>query len=159
MLRNKRGQFEKELKHPVKEYRREYQCWKNMIRRCYEPECDHFIYYGGRGILVCDRWLESVDNFIDDMGKCPDGFSLDRIDLNGNYCPENCRWAGAITQANNKKNNRYFEYEGELLTIPELARRNGIKRSTLSMRIYGYGWEVQRAVETPVRAKEDSLSQ
>lgn len=159
MSRNNKGQFEQRLRHPVKKYHREYQCWKNMIRRCYNPESDHFKYYGKRGILVCDRWLESVDNFIDDMGKCPEGFSLDRIDLNRNYCPENCRWAGAITQANNKSNNRYFEYEGELLTIPELARRKGIKRSTLSMRIHAYGWEVQRAVDTPVRAKEDSLSQ
>lgn len=159
MPRNQRGQFTQKLRHPVKENRREYQCWKNMIRRCYDPKSDHYKYYGGRGILVCDRWLESVDNFLDDMGECPDGFSLDRIDLNGNYSPENCRWAGSITQANNKRNNRYFEYRGELLTIPELARRNGIKRSTLSMRVYEYGWEVQRAVETPVRAKEDSLSQ
>ena len=158
-MRDEKGRFESTLKFPVRKYRREYQCWKNMIRRCYDLRNDHYVYYGKRGIRVCDRWLESVDNFIEDMGKCPDGMSLDRIDFNGNYCPENCRWAGSITQANNKRNNRYFEYNGELLTIPELARRSGLKTSTLSMRIHAYGWEVRVAVETPVGAKEDSLSQ
>ena len=159
MARDAKGRFLRKYKSPVSEYRAEYQCWQNMKRRCYDPTSDHYVYYGKRGILVCDRWLESFDNFLEDMGERPEGMSLDRIDLNGNYTPENCRWADGIAQATNRSIVRLFEYRGESLTIPELARRYGIKKSTLSMRIYGYGWDVQRAVETPVRAKEDSVSQ
>lgn len=81
----------------------EYRVRIYMIQRCYNENHDSYLDYGGRGISVCDRWLESVENFYDDMGLCPEGYTLERIDVNGNYCPENCKWDTPSNQGYNKR--------------------------------------------------------
>lgn len=96
-------------KHPM------YQTWYNMKARCYNPKDYYYKDYGGRGIQVCDRWLD-INNFIEDMyPSCQEGLTLDRIDVNGNYEPDNCRWTDANTQARNtrdKKANNTSGYRG-----------------------------------------------
>lgn len=85
----------------------EFTAWVNMRERCYNSNVPNYHNYGGRGIRVCASWMESFENFIKDMGFKPvSNLSLDRIDVNGNYTPENCRWTDWLTQANNRRNNK-----------------------------------------------------
>lgn len=91
----------------------EYQTYNHMLGRCFNQNKPDYRHYGGRGITVCDRWRESFENFLADMGSRPAGMSLDRIDVNGNYEPGNCRWIPVAEQQSNKRNNRVVTVNGE----------------------------------------------
>ena len=128
-------------------YGAEYWAWRDMKKRCLLPTNKYFYNYGGRGISVCDSWLESYDNFLQDMGRRPSGkYSLDRIDNNGNYEPSNCRWASKEQQDNNRRSNVKWMFDGELLTIAQIARR--VKTSNQRLRYYLLKTgDVQAAIE------------
>lgn len=85
---------------------KEYRSWSSMKKRCYTPSTFKFEEYGGRGIKVCDRWKHSFENFLEDMGECPENFTLDRKSVDGNYYPDNCRWADLSTQAYNQRKSK-----------------------------------------------------
>jgi hypothetical protein len=104
-----------------------------MRQRCVNPNVRQYPNYGGRGIKVCERW-EVFENFLADMGAQPSGLTLDRIDVDGDYEPGNCRWADMTTQENNRTNNHRLTFNGETHSITEWARRTGISRPTIRKR-------------------------
>jgi hypothetical protein len=127
----------------------EFGIWLRMLDRCRNPNRRAYHRYGGRGITVCDRW-HSFAAFLEDMGERPSSkHTLDRIDNEAGYSPENCRWATWKEQQQNRSNNHRLTFQGETLCLSEWAQRVGIKKTTLQERLYR-GWSVERALEEPV---------
>ena len=133
-----------------KSYTRTYMIWAGMLDRCNNPNKDNFNKYGGRGIKVCERW-HKFKNFYEDMKDAPFEMTLDRIDNDGNYCRENCRWATRKEQSRNRKNNILIEFNDKIKCISEWAEEIGISKSVLYSRLGKLGWSVQRALTTPIR--------
>jgi len=131
-----------------------YQCWADMRSRCNNERHSRYDRYGGRGISVCERW-KSFEAFKEDMGLKPDGLTLDRVDNDGNYEPDNCRWATYHDQNKNKETTTYYEFGGESHTIEEWADIIGMPRSTLSERVHRYKWRIERALTMPLQHKEN----
>lgn len=127
----------------------EYTAWAAMKSRCTNPKTVGYHNYGGRGISVCERWLNSFEAFISDMGKRPSSkHSIDRIDNDGNYEPGNCRWTVMIVQRNNTRLNVRVEFRGENLTLSEWGRRFGVSSTMIARRIRN-GWPIEQAMITP----------
>ena len=143
---------EKATRHGMK-YTRLYEKWNHMLERCRNPKNPSYNRYGGRGISVCDEWKESFENFRDWAlnNGYDDSLSIDRIDVNGNYCPENCKFSNAKEQANNRTSNRFIEYNGKTKTLAQWADETGIRASTIAARIDLRGWSVEKALTTPVK--------
>jgi len=129
----------------------EYRVWLGMKNRCYTPTDTNYKRYGARGIEVSISWLNSFENFHKDMGRRPDGYQIDRIDNNGNYCKDNCRWISRKDNNRNRRDNHYIEYNGETKSLVEWAEVLDIKQKTLSHRINGLKWSIDKAFNTPVR--------
>lgn len=135
----------------IANHRKEYKTWRMMKARCYDPNHHSFHRYGGRGISVCQRWLNSFEYFIGDMGKAPSSsHSIDRTDNDGNYSPENCRWATKKEQSRNRGNNRVISYKGESLPLIVWAERFSLPGYIISSRLKK-GWDVERAFCTPIQ--------
>lgn len=133
-----------------------YLKWCGMKRRCFNPNEKCYKNYGGRGITVCDKWL-NFQGFLEDMGKdFKPGLSLERIDNNGNYSPENCKWVTMFEQGRNKRGVKFYNYKGGSYTIPDLERKFGFKKDTLRNRIVKLGWPVSKAVESRVPSQFNS---
>lgn len=122
-----------------------YKCWQSMLQRCENTNDTNYKNYGRRGITVCERW-HTFENFYFDMGDRFVGGTLERIDVNGNYGPDNCIWATMIVQQNNRRNNHTITYLEETHTITEWSRKIGINPSTLWMRL-DRGMRIEQALE------------
>ena len=128
-----------------------YAVWNMMKQRCLCPTYRRYEDYGGRGIKICDKWLE-FEAFFADVGDPPfRGASLDRRNNDGNYEPGNVRWATRTEQNRNKRNTRRYEYEGKDLTLDEWATTVGINPRTLASRLYIYKWGIEKALTTAVK--------
>lgn len=132
--------------------KRLYSIWSNMVQRCNNPNTKCYVHYGGRGIKISPEWKD-YSNF--EKWALNSGYSekltLDRIDVNGDYCPMNCRWITHKEQCNNTRYNVFVEYLGEKYTIAQLSEKTGIKYSILYNRIHKLGWNVYEAVSTPIQ--------
>ena len=129
------NKYSAKYKHPLSEYQREYNSWYAMKERCLNPDKDNYMSYGGRSIKVCDRWIESFDNFMDDMGRRPHGTTLDRIDSNGNYEPSNCKWSTYSEQTLNTDHTLWIDDDGERICLTHFAKKYGIPPTTIKYRI------------------------
>jgi hypothetical protein len=133
-----------------------YSVWVGMKSRCLNPNSARYIDYGGRGITICERWMDFA-SFIADMGEPPDGMSIDRYpDGDGNYEPGNCRWATPQEQSNNSRQCRRLTHNGITATITEWNGILGLPsdNTAITQRLNTYGWSVERALSTPVRKKK-----
>jgi hypothetical protein len=128
----------------------EYGVWANMISRCRNPKHKQYSQYGGRGIKVCERWHDSFENFLKDMGPRPSAkHSLDRINNDGPYDWWNCRWATSQQQNNNTRWNRLIIYKDRKMSVSAAARLAGMVSPIRVWRRLAAGWDVVAAVETP----------
>lgn len=134
----------------------EYRTWEGVLQRCKNPKHHKYPSYGGRGIVVCESWLK-FENFYADMGDRPyKGYSLDRIDNNGPYCKDNCRWATRKVQQNNRRANRLLTHNGETRTLSQWSEVTGIAYGTLMYRTLR-GWSDEATITTPIRGRHSSV--
>lgn len=140
----------------------EWRSWSAMVTRCNDTNIHDCDRYGGRGITICERWKDFA-KFYEDMGPRPVNHTLDRIDVNGDYCPENCRWATAKQQGRNKRSHVLLTYNGVTKCFSGWTEEIGISPITLFSRIRKHNWSVEEALATPViafkrnkRAKSDT---
>jgi hypothetical protein len=130
---------------------RAYHSWSGAIDRCTNRNSVKYPIYGGRGITICDRWKYSFESFLEDMGEPPFGMSIERIDVNGNYEPSNCRWATNKEQSRNTRTNVLISHKGKTMCISEWAEELGVNPGTLYQRLNRSGWSVDKALTTPVK--------
>ena len=125
--------------------------YHNMKTRCTNPNYDKYQYYGGKGIKICDEWMNSWDMFCKwaENNGYDDTLTLDRIDPNGDYCPSNCRWVSRKEQANNRSSNHMITYNGKTQSVQKWADETGIPRSCLDQRILA-GWNVDKIFAEPI---------
>jgi hypothetical protein len=136
-----------------------YNTWRSMRARCMNKTHQVFQRYGGRGITVCERWMVYA-NFLQDMGPKPDGMSLDRVDNDGDYCRENCRWASAKENSRNRRSSRLINIDGVVKPLAEwveLVAEPSLTYATIHFRIQS-GWSAHEALTKPSRLKPNRLT-
>ncbi len=124
----------------------EYQTWVNVVKRCTDPTRHDYPRYGGRGITVCDRWLGSCEAFVEDMGPRPEGYSIERIDNELGYSPDNCRWASRRDQCRNRRSNRTITLDGVTRCLTEWAEHVGVYNGETIAKRLRRGWGDREAV-------------
>jgi hypothetical protein len=124
---------------------RVYSIWSGMMSRCNNPNAYGYKNYGGRGIQICDKW-KKFEGFYEDMGDPPDDCTLDRINNNGNYCIENCRWGTKQEQVNNRRNTLHLTAFGVTKSVSEWAQEIGVQYQTLYRRLSKTGWTPEKAL-------------
>jgi hypothetical protein len=129
---------------------REFKIWMKMRQRCLNSSDHAFKDYGGRGITVCDRWINSFENFYADMGDSPEGMSIDRIDNNKGYSPDNCKWSTDKEQSRNRRNNHMITFNEKTQCLTDWSSELGIKHHTLCVRLNKLNWSIEKALTTPL---------
>jgi hypothetical protein len=136
----------KELVTHGMRYSRPYNTWNHMMSRCYRPRDGRWKEYGGRGIIVCDRW-HIFENFWKDMKEgYSENLTLDRINNDGDYIKENCRWATQKEQCRNKRNTLKVDYQGKKRVLKELCEEKGLPYHRVYLRLFRYQWSLEEAL-------------
>ena len=130
-----------------------YYIWSSMKSRCLNINNKSFQNYGGRGIRVCEEWLQSFEAFATwaHENGYADNLTIDRVDNDKDYTPDNCRWVDRTTQSRNRRNNRFLTYKGQTKTLGEWGEEVGINSAVIWKRLYHYGWSAEKALFTPVK--------
>lgn len=147
------------MKYSRKEHRRLYRIYHSMKRRCYKETETRYKNYGGRGICICDEWLDTVDGFdrFADWAYThgySDELTIERIDVNSNYCPENCKWIPLSEQGKNKSTTIWVDYHGERVSLRDICNQKGLNYNTIHHRITRGGWNAERAIDEPIKTGE-----
>lgn len=131
-----------------------YSVWRGMKGRIFNKNARYYKYYGGRGIKICNEWI-NFENFYEWSinNGYQEGLTIERKDVNGDYCPENCKWATMKEQANNRRTNHFIEFNGKIQSMSDWAKEINIPYQTLKSRINSMGWEIERALTAPVNKK------
>ena len=134
-----------------------YAVWRGMLARCFNTKNVSYSIYGGRGIIVCDEWREKPGPFVNwaQANGWRSGLHIDRINVNGNYAPDNCRFVTPVVNQNNKRTNRCVRVNGRMLTLADAERATGISQDLIRQRIGKLGWTEERAVRQPARTMRD----
>ena len=131
-----------------------HRVWSGMKQRCNDENVKEYPRYGGRGIKYDEKW-ENYSGFLEDMGERPTGMTLDRIDVNGDYSKDNCRWTTPRVQSNNRRNNIFIEHDGRRLTVSQWEDERGLPSYTIGWRIKN-GWSIEDAIDTPLKIYRNS---
>ena len=132
----------------------EHNIWWAMIQRCYNPNNNAFDRYGGRGVTVCNEWRDNFMAFFNHVGPRPSSkYSIDRVDNDGNYEPNNVRWATRKQQADNKRNNHLIMFNGRLKNLTQWAKIVGVNKKTLFNRINTLNWPIEKALTKPINRR------
>lgn len=156
--RNK-GKKPPRYRHRVDQNKRLWQIWNGMKRRCLFENDERYHQYGGRGIKMQEDWAESFDAFADWAlsNGYEDNLTIERIDVNGNYCLENCKWIPLRDQAFNKRDTIWVDYHGERIQLRKLCIRDNLNYDAIHNRIMDLGWDPERAIDEPIKTNEGSL--
>lgn len=159
ILRSTKGKKPPRYRHTIKENKRLWHIWNGMKRRCLSEIDERYHEYGGRGIQICNQWLESFDNFADWAlsNGYEDDLTIERIDVNGNYCPENCTWITRKEQAFNKRDTIWVDYHGRHVQLRKLCYEMGLNYDAINNRIVALGWDTEKAIDEPISTNEGSL--
>ena len=141
-------------RHP-KEWKRIFSIWRHMKSRCYDENVREYKWYGKKGVTMCDEWLNSFETFFNwsISNGYKENLTIDRIDCNGNYCPENCRWTTKYVQDRNKTSNTWITYNNETMVMSDWAKRYNINSATLYSRIFERNWSIEDALNIPTLNK------
>lgn len=149
----------KNIKHGISDKDPRYQAWLGMKKRCYNPKSNRYYRYGARGIKVCDEWVHDFKAFYDwaNSHGWQEGLTIERIDVDGDYCPENCAWITKRDQMKNTSRSIRIEFDGRCMGLSEWAEETGIEYATL-LRRYRSGWTPDRILTTPVQWSKNAVS-
>lgn len=137
-------------KHGLR-YTLEYRTWRNIKQRCYNKNHPNYADYGGRGIQMSDEWVNDPVKFCEDMGTKPTNkHTIERIDNNGNYCKENCKWDTRKTQANNRRSNHLLTYNGKTQNIEQWSKETGLTKLVICNRLNA-NWDIEKVLTYPVQ--------